>query len=1006
MPDIRIRWSDNTADLARNLKEGLNQIEATRASAEKMVQSLSGDKLIRAAHNYTAAVQQMGGAEKLTVAEKERINALLTKAIEKYTLLGRVAPEALRTLAQQTRITADASKQMVDGMSAIGAKSLESQKLITGMGQAGTQAMTGIATGAASTVGPMQTLLGLARTIGPVLGVSFGVGAIVGFTKEVFASADALTKMSDRTGIGVEGLQRLQVVGDDAGNTIEQLTGAVNMMQRRLADGDASALGALTKLGLKFEDIRRMDPDQQFMAIGDAIRAIKDPADQVNLAMDLFGRSGAEILPSIKRGFDDVRDASIGMSAGATKAIDDLGDAIGRLWRQSKSMLGEAVGQSIIAIGGLATAAVPGRVTLGGQAQQESADLLTQTYARLAKGVADTIPPIEHLGVTSAQQAAIERDLAERTKTTTREREKAVTAINKQEEANTSAYLSELAMGRQALMTSESLRGLSVSGGLIADSFQAAQQRMAAFTATTKEAVTFDLSGFFEMGRITPPAMTDFKQTFGTSVAGLAQSMPSLLIKSFTGGGGLKGAAQAIGTTFGQNLFGANGAFAKTTQSLTGGLSKVLGSTIGGALGAAIPGVGALIGPAIEGLGKLFGKIFGGPSQAELDTRALQAKLVDALRSVATEGQKTEGALSSNYETIAIVARDAFLKTGLSAQEAQEKVRALLDTKNPERFKAAMEDLQSAMSLQKTAQDALTEALSRYKFSLQELGPALRAQKLNEQAQSLLKDWQVLTQAGIDVAAVGREMQGSINAFLRDAITTGTEVDVALKPMLQRMAEMGLLTDAAGNKIDNLEAAGVSFSLSMSDGFKAVVTEVKRLTDAIRLSLGLAIENVPDIDVDVNYHDPGFHPDFEAQPLVIKPEFAARGGLVTPQGVQTFARGGIVQPQAPFQHAGVAALSPVRYLATGGAIFQPRGTDTVPAMLTVGEEVTSTQDRSTFIAGLAALQREMRELVTRLGDRRDLIAQLDGREFLRITNRILDNGGTVRTEMRDALGVT
>ena len=79
-----IRWASNTDELKRNLKEGLNQIEATRAGAERMVKSLSGDKLTQAAHNFAAAVQQLGGAEKLTNAERERGNALLTKAIEKY----------------------------------------------------------------------------------------------------------------------------------------------------------------------------------------------------------------------------------------------------------------------------------------------------------------------------------------------------------------------------------------------------------------------------------------------------------------------------------------------------------------------------------------------------------------------------------------------------------------------------------------------------------------------------------------------------------------------------------------------------------------------------------------------------------------------------------------------------------------------------------------------------------------------------------------------------------
>ena len=51
MPEIKIRWADNTAELTKNLKQGHNQIEATKASAEKMVQALriAGDSLNRVA---------------------------------------------------------------------------------------------------------------------------------------------------------------------------------------------------------------------------------------------------------------------------------------------------------------------------------------------------------------------------------------------------------------------------------------------------------------------------------------------------------------------------------------------------------------------------------------------------------------------------------------------------------------------------------------------------------------------------------------------------------------------------------------------------------------------------------------------------------------------------------------------------------------------------------------------------------------------------------------------
>jgi hypothetical protein len=155
-------------------------------------------------------------------------------------------------------------------------------------------------------------------------------------------------------------------------------------------------------------------------------------------------------------------------------------------------------------------------------------------------------------------------------------------------------------------------------------------------------------------------------------------------------------------------------------------------------------------------------------------------------------------------------------------------------------------------------------------------------------------------------------MAESVNAYVKTATKMGVEVPAAMKPMLQAMIDQGLLTDAAGNKIENLEDSGITFAQTMSEGFKSVVDEVKKLAEAITRSLGGAISGLPT--------QKKISIDFETGPVTIpggnrERDFAARGGLVTETGIQRFASGGRVLP------------------------FLRRGTDTVPAMLTPGEIV-------------------------------------------------------------------
>jgi hypothetical protein len=69
-----VRWVDNTAELKKNLLEGIGTIDAMKQSVDRTVQSMSGQGLFQAANKVTAAIIEMGGAT--TAAEQDKANAL------------------------------------------------------------------------------------------------------------------------------------------------------------------------------------------------------------------------------------------------------------------------------------------------------------------------------------------------------------------------------------------------------------------------------------------------------------------------------------------------------------------------------------------------------------------------------------------------------------------------------------------------------------------------------------------------------------------------------------------------------------------------------------------------------------------------------------------------------------------------------------------------------------------------------------------------------------------
>src|SRR6185295_14661291 len=96
---------------------------------------------------------------------------------------------------------------------------------------------------------------------------------------------------------------------------------------------------------------------------------------------------------------------------------------------------------------------------------------------------------------------------------------------------------------------------------------------------------------------------------------------------SFIGGGGVRGAANALGAKIGSSLFSVDQFDKQTGQLIAAGgkLGNGLAKILPKAFADAIPGIGALIGPGISALIGGIKKLFGGPSQEELKGRTESA---------------------------------------------------------------------------------------------------------------------------------------------------------------------------------------------------------------------------------------------------------------------------------------------------------------------------------------------------------------------------------------------
>jgi hypothetical protein len=193
--------------------------------------------------------------------------------------------------------------------------------------------------------GASITALG-ARIAG--LGVTLAL-PFLGAAKLFADMGSDILDMSQRTGVAVEALSELRYAAEQSGSGAEDLEKGLRTMSRNIieaARGSASARRDLARLGLTIADLTGLSPDQQFELIADRLSRIQNPANRAAIAMEIFGRSGANLLPLLSTGAQGIQELrreanglGLTMSTEDAQAAEAFGDALSSLWRSLKQVV-------------------------------------------------------------------------------------------------------------------------------------------------------------------------------------------------------------------------------------------------------------------------------------------------------------------------------------------------------------------------------------------------------------------------------------------------------------------------------------------------------------------------------------------------------------------------------------------------------------------------------------------------------------------------------------------
>lgn len=283
-------------------------IATTSSAMQRMSNAYDGAKTIANANAAMLQIQKLGGTTGLTEAEQRKLNAALTEGVAKYQALGKQAPAEMIALR-------DATAKAIPETNALG-------------------------TSAGSLTDKLKGAAG-------ALGLAFGASAVIGGIKSLVTNtldyASTIDDTSKKLGISIEATQRYKFAAEQTGASLENVAKSVLKLSQQLAGGDKGVKEALDAAGLSFDAIRAMKPEQAFDATVAAIQRIPDPMIQARVALELFGKGGAEILPAIREGFAGIAKGADVMKDETIKRLAEAEDAWAKVKNRVVIMSGEMI---------------------------------------------------------------------------------------------------------------------------------------------------------------------------------------------------------------------------------------------------------------------------------------------------------------------------------------------------------------------------------------------------------------------------------------------------------------------------------------------------------------------------------------------------------------------------------------------------------------------------------------------------------------------------------------
>lgn len=170
--------------------------------------------------------------------------------------------------------------------------------------------------------------------------------AIAKITLSAVKYGDEIAKESQKLNMSMEGYQKWSTMLEMAGTSIDVMSMGMKTFTGILDEaskGNATALLTLQKLGLGYEDFAGLSVEDSLKKVVEQFQRMEQGAEKTQLAVDLFGRSGQELLPllnqevgSIDELFKSYEELGLIISDDVLRASEDFDDQLSLLKKSFK----------------------------------------------------------------------------------------------------------------------------------------------------------------------------------------------------------------------------------------------------------------------------------------------------------------------------------------------------------------------------------------------------------------------------------------------------------------------------------------------------------------------------------------------------------------------------------------------------------------------------------------------------------------------------------------------